>query len=901
LAHELSVGLEKSEHSLDDFSGLIKALSDQAIKDRASQLSSYVGLDYSPDPCARLKQVVSELSDQFGEFSDFKAYWERTLDVAVFTGHPTFLMSRAQRGWLTDAATGKIAALDGIEHLPDADMSLKHEHEDVLLAMEEASGAIGALHTTILDVARERFPSSWRELTPAPIGLATWVGYDMDGRTDIGWQAVIRHRLEEKLLRLNHYRDRLNAIRANYSLSELDSIGIELDALITVTQDSVDRFGQELSTPEAISATANHLTQAPDNLTSATKFEQSLHELCDQLDDEQAAALKVLIADINVFKFGAGEVHFRLNASQIRNAARRVLDLDTDDDLFGHKALESVQTLICKTKPIDVNFASLAIERSAASRLMIAMAQILKHIDSDQPIRLLIAELENPVTVLVALYLSKLFGIEDRIDICPLFETPKALDRSRRILDVLFQQPCYVEYVRKRGRIAVQAGFSDAGRFMGQISASLAIERMHGHMADLMGKHGLGGLQAVIFDTHGESMGRGNHQVSFTDRSLYALSPWAREQFASRGIPLIHESSFQGGDGYTLFGNSTLARATLAGILDARLSAAEVNRSPDPFYLDTSTSLDFYRTVKSRQETLYADVSYQTIVSSLGLSFLPVTGSRKTKRQFDFSSTQDNSLRKIRAIPHNAVLQQIGLLANLTGGIGQALSTEQEYFETLSAKSDRFHRLMTLVARARSLSEIKIFIAYMKLFDGSFWATRPLSGKENDLDGACSTLARELSEDQRYYAALRLAATLRSDSTALSDMLEAMGLREANAVIPKGLDILHAIRIAIIQHMFILAARMPNLSPFAGTTKADVLKLVFSLQTDQAVKILEESFPLDELELSAFTLEEPASYPGNARSQNADTRKTYVEPLKDCMRLIHQITNGVSHYYRALG
>jgi phosphoenolpyruvate carboxylase len=40
---------------------------------------------------------------------------------------------------------------------------------------------------------------------PTPLRFASWVGYDMDGRTDIGWQTCIRYRLEEKAERLASY------------------------------------------------------------------------------------------------------------------------------------------------------------------------------------------------------------------------------------------------------------------------------------------------------------------------------------------------------------------------------------------------------------------------------------------------------------------------------------------------------------------------------------------------------------------------------------------------------------------------------------------------------------------------------------------------------------------------
>lgn len=53
--------------------------------------------------------------------------------------------------------------------------------------------------------------------------------------------------------------------------------------------------------------------------------------------------------------------------------------------------------------------------------------------DSDTPIRMLIAECEEPQTVLAAaLYFARLFGIADKVDVSPLFETESAMEHGAR-------------------------------------------------------------------------------------------------------------------------------------------------------------------------------------------------------------------------------------------------------------------------------------------------------------------------------------------------------------------------------------------------------------------------------------------------------------------------------------
>src|SRR5690606_25935130 len=165
------------------------------------------------------------------------------------------------------------------------------------------------------------------------------------------------------------------------------------------------------------------------------------------------------------------------------NAIRRRIDPENRLDLSSKTALIRMRELLGEAQPLRSNFAALAIENTTAVRQFLAMVQILHHIDGDAPIRMLVAECETPQTVLAALYFARLLGIADKVDVSPLFETESALEHGGRFLDALLAEENYRAYARMRGRVAVQHGFSDAGRFVGQLPASFAHERLQGHLA----------------------------------------------------------------------------------------------------------------------------------------------------------------------------------------------------------------------------------------------------------------------------------------------------------------------------------------------------------------------------------------------------------------------------------
>jgi phosphoenolpyruvate carboxylase len=199
----------------------------------------------------------------------------------------------------------------------------------------------------------------------------------------------------------------------------------------------------------------------------------------------------------------------------------------------------------------------------------------------------------------------------------------------------LLAEESYRAYARVRGRVSVQTGFSDAGRFIGQVPAALAIERLQGRLADAMRNNGLTDVAALIFDTHGNRWGAARPS-GFADRLTWPLSRWARGRFARAGIAIEPEASFQGGDGYLFFRNDELALATLTRIAEAEASLAADGE--DPFYDRTDLSLDFYRSIRRVQRDHLKSATYARAVTAFGLGMLKATGSRVSRRQSDIGA-----------------------------------------------------------------------------------------------------------------------------------------------------------------------------------------------------------------------------------------------------------------------
>lgn len=890
LSHDISRALESGEMSLADVDGMVGSLVDRSLDARASRLRRLL------DPENRRARLV-ETTTAGDDFEAFRDAWAYPRMHAVFTAHPTFLLSPEQSDAVAKGAvTGTTPPVEQTEGAPE--ITLRYEHERAMAAMANAQDARDAVVTSVLRTAQDRWPKQWHRLDPLPFRFATWVGYDMDGRTDITWYTSIAFRLAEKAQRLGRYADALERIDTNNALIAT------LREAEAETQDISARFAGDLSDPAELTAAADRLTAKSDaKLLSLAPMIEQLEIEAQRASPETAVALRTLTAGMRADGLGMGWIHFRVNAKQLHNAIRRELQ-DPEIDLSSRGALAALRELLAQAEPQRANFASLAVESSTAVRQFLAMAQILKHIDGEAPIRMLVAECEQPATMLAALYFARLFGIEDRIDISPLFETESALEHGGRFLDALLAEDSYRTYARTRGRIAIQTGFSDAGRFVGQIPASLAIERLQGRLAEAMAANELTDVAALVFNTHGEGMGRGAHPASFADRLEWPLSPWARRRFARAGIRLEAEASFQGGDGYLFFAGPELALSTLTQIASLTPEIADPDAPTDPFYRRTDLSLDFYRAIKDHQHDHLESRTYSRAITSFGLGLLNQTGSRKSRRQSDLNAEREMSLRQIRAIPHNAILQQLGYPVNIIAGIGSAADGTYEDVAALLTESPRGRQIMRLARSSDALASIKTVAAHGELFNSAYWASRTYRGTEAHLARASAALAEYLTGDDRNGVFRRLVSRLRVDALKFHRLLDLLPGETADPEresMRRSIGALQALRLALLQHMFLKVVSVPAFSRANDISRIDVLEMVFSLRIDDALAQLRRAYPTDIARKSDFPVAEPGNYPAGEGDGYAAIRREYIEPIEQAYELCLRISTAIANQFGAHG
>lgn len=909
VAFDLSRRLESGAVSMDEVKALAGRLMDRACVRRARRFREKVGYVDQASTLKDFSAFVEKSANDAGTVTAFADRWARARTGIVLTAHPTFGLSDALYKRMLEIAAAEPGTTDqaiGLPHRPESTITLEYEHRCVQEAVGNLRNSYEELLHSFYSVSAQKFGDAAYKLRPKLATIASWVGYDLDGRTDIAWTFSIKVRLLEKRAALADVRERFIVLK--HKLEETDApqriarqIVGKLDLAIAAVDDQIKGVEGVIKDPSRLAGAANMITKTDGyNLLTVEPLLTLLNSLIDSVSSPQMKrSIAALAGLVDATGLGVSHIHLRINALQLNNAFRAYVHEPWTRDLTESQSLARIVEMIKTCQPESVNFSTLDLETATAIRQFALTAQIVKHIDKETPIRFLIAECESPATVLIAVFFAKLFGVDHITDISPLFETPYGLENGSRIMERLVEEETYRDYVRGRKRMSIQTGFSDAGRFIGQISATLAIERYYQGLASLVKKAGLEDVETLIFSTHGESMGRGAHPGDLETRLRYVMSEDARRRFADANLPVKHETSFQGGDGYMFFGNRALTTRALATVI---MDGEIPERTNDPFYGDENFSLDFLLRLRAYQQKLFSHDGYRAVLGAFGPNLLFKTGSRPVKRQGEHASDRGNPAR-MRAIPNNAILQQFGYIANVIAGLGAAVGSDRDRFNRLARSSKRLQTLLSMVAYGKTVSSLNAMAANATVFDAGFWASRASWGKEEALNSPFRVLATHLLPDDRQGAINELVHLLRLDSIDLHAILEDQNL-EGGKVPDENrleLDLLQAIRLALIMRIYILAAQLPRFTPQDGLSHGQVLEMALGLEIPEVLAIVRKAFPHGTKLVKESDFEEPASYRPRGIDDYARLETEILAPMEDAYEFVREIGTGISHHFGAFG
>ncbi|BAK83308.1 phosphoenolpyruvate carboxylase [Komagataeibacter medellinensis] len=879
---------------------MVRLLRDRAFAGRAHHIATYLDGPDEQTVTARMHAVAQRIvqpdpDDSPVPIARFRAAIERSRFAAVFTAHPTFALANPVYEALAELAStnpteppAHVPAF--LTHRRVGPPTLDEEFTLATQAIARGRTALDRLNTILLSEARTHWSQLWCTLVPRPIIMTSWVGYDTDGRTDIGWWDTLHLRLRMKQLQLARLHDQIEAVPsvANDLLARVKDALAAVGAQITACP-----TGPE---PEAISRFADVLiNRSAEALTSSNDLAPAFSEAIDAAAPDDKMVLAVARAGFMAHGLSLAHTHTRLNATQLHNIARQRLGITDSPDIPAQRRalIGQMNEALDTVAPMEIDFGSLLMEQASAGRLMMTVRQILRHIDRTTPIRFLIAETETGYTLLTALWLARLYGVEEMIEISPLFETQEALENGEQIIEEALRSPHWRAYLQRTRKLSLQFGFSDSGRYVGQLAATYLIERLRIKVCDLLRKWDLAFVEVILFDTHGESIGRGAHPYRLADRFDYLSPPHARARYARAGIQMREETAFQGGDGYLLFGTQTLADATVSIIAEHAFAATPLDR--DPVYDEPDFSADFFATIANGMTDLVEDPGYAALLGAFGPSLIDKTGSRPSARQSDAASTVTRIKHpsQLRAIPNNAILQQLAWCANTLQGLGTAAARHPETFEKYLAESPRFRRAMDFAAHALAHSDHGVLRGVIRLLDPDMWLERATTQTDPARQEACLTLMHGLENLDFWASTQAMFRRIQSDHLALRRAWPDAPRMQPNELL------LHAIRIALIEQIWLRSTQVPYFSPRHAFSR-DVLTLkVLCLEIPGVLGELEHIFPYRADSGFDLDFHEP-----HGPRQEGTYRREYTEifePMQRLFQMTREISTGVMHHVGAFG
>ena len=253
-------------------------------------------------------------------------------------------------------------------------------------------------------------------------------------------------------------------------------------------------------------------------------------------------------------------------------------------------------------------------------------------------------------------------------------------------------------------------------------------------------------------------------------------------------------------------------------------ACSDPHEDNDPFYraADYEYVTEFFTMIQFFNERVMVDPNYAALLGSFGVNFLYPTGSRSLRRQHEGGARVDlASPRQLRAIPHNAILQQLGYLATTIGGAGQAIARNPDAFLDLFAASPRFRRLCGVILWSLAHSDLDVLKAYIDCLDPELWLLWATNEHERSLFDERRRVAAYMKTAGHHDNLKSIFQVFQTDTLELRRQVEELSAnddaaRDAMVGMPEdvrvNLQLLHALRVALMQRIYLLSTHIPDFS-----------------------------------------------------------------------------------------
>jgi phosphoenolpyruvate carboxylase len=481
------------------------------------------------------------------------------------------------------------------------------------------------------------------------IKLGFWPGGDRDGNPFVTTEITLKvaDRLRTSVLKC-YYREMRN-LKRKLTFFEVDVLVAELE--YKLYRSVFYSKGEIYITLEEFKSQLNKIR------TILVERHQSLY-----LDELEALLIKV-----NLFGFHFASLDIRQNSKIHDTVFKDVVQfyLNSNSNMFPKNYFELSESekfdvLTILKGDIDSNVFDNEITRSTLESIKV-IKQIQDNNGESGANRYIISNNESALNVMETFALFKLSNWDDiSVDIIPLFESVDDLQNAHVIMEKLYTNPVYVEYLASRNhKQVVMLGFSDGTKDGGYLMANWSIYKAKEELTAMSRKYG---IKVIFFDGRGGPPARGGGKT--------------HKFYASLGSNIENNEiqiTVQGQTISSNFGTLDSCRYNLENLLSAGATNQVFNKvknilsSNEKVILDELAELGYQKYLNFKNHPKF--IPYLEQMSTLKYYAKTNIGSRPSKR----SKSETLEFSELRAIPFVGSWSQ--LKQNVPGffGVGSAL------------------------------------------------------------------------------------------------------------------------------------------------------------------------------------------------------------------------------------
>ena len=506
-----------------------------------------------------------------------------------------------------------------------------------------------------------------------PYQFYSWMGGDRDGNPNVTHEVTEEVILLGRWMAADLYLGDINELGAALSMHKAnESLRNTLDNKLSVTPYRDYLYQLRTRLEATLAWTRSRLQDraaAPSDLVIQTREElvQPLLEVRDSLLEcgYQSIANGPLTDTIRrIYAFGINLVPLDIRQDSERhvkvlNELTNYLDMGPYEEWDEERKQEFLLEQLSSKRPLMPQNWPVSDE----SREVLDTCKIIAQQPREALSHYVISMAEQPSDVLAVALLLRESGVRWNMPIVPLFETLDDLDRAPSVMNRLWQNHWYRDYLllENQQHQTVMIGYSDSAKDAGKLAATWAQYKAQEQLVNIAEQHD---VNLVLFHGRGGTVGRGGGPVEKAMASQPPGSVKGRIRVTEQGEMIRYK-----------FGLPRVAFNSLATYMVATINAT-VNPAPAPkqAWRDliesmAGESLKAYRKIVRGHEHFVP--YFRSLTPEQELNKLAL-GSRPAKRK------ASGGVESLRAIPWVFAWMQVRLNLPAWLGTGQALEYAQK-------------------------------------------------------------------------------------------------------------------------------------------------------------------------------------------------------------------------------